>query len=98
MDVELRKAMPPEILWHGTSEKYVDSILNQGLISKSRLYVHLSKDYDTAFKVGTRHGKTIVFKVYAQKMIQSHYDFFLSKNGVWLTKHVPCEYIEKTAF
>ena len=68
VDVELKKASPPEILWHGTGEKYVESILGKGLIPKSRLYVHLSKDYDTAVKVGIRHGKPVVFKVYAGRM------------------------------
>ncbi|WP_081832836.1 RNA 2'-phosphotransferase [Oribacterium sp. P6A1] len=56
VDVELKNASPPEILWHGTGEKYVVSILAEGIISKSRLYVHMSKDYDTAVKVGRRHG------------------------------------------
>lgn len=36
VDVELEKKNPPEILWHGTGEKYVESIDEQGLIPKSR--------------------------------------------------------------
>lgn len=52
IDVELEAMEPPMELWHGTGEKYVDSIDRQGLIPKSRLYVHLSKDIDTAIKVG----------------------------------------------
>ena len=94
VDVELKKASPPEILWHGTGEKYVASILDQGLIPKSRLYVHLSKDYDTAVKVGSRHGKPVVFKIYAGRMAEGGYEFFMSENGVWLAKHIPKEFIE----
>ena len=94
VDVELKKASPPEMLWHGTGEKYVASILKGGLIPKSRLYVHLSKDYETAIKVGSRHGKPVVFKVYAGRMAEDGYEFFLSENGVWLSKNVPKEYIE----
>jgi len=94
VDVELKKVSPPEILWHGTGEKYVESILGKGLIPKSRLYVHLSKDYDTAVKVGSRHGKPVVFKVYSGRMTEDGYEFFLSENGVWLSKHVPKEYLE----
>ena len=94
VDVELKKTIPPEILWHGTGEKYVESILGKGLIPKSRLYVHLSKDYDTAVKVGSRHGKPVVFKVYAGRMAEEGYEFFMSENGVWLSKHVPKEYLE----
>jgi RNA:NAD 2'-phosphotransferase (TPT1/KptA family) len=51
VDVELEAVTPPEILYHGTGEKYVESIEAQGLIPKTRLYVHLSGDYETAFKV-----------------------------------------------
>ena len=48
VDVELEKKTPPEFLYHGTGEKFVSSIDKEGLLSKSRLYVHLSKDTDTA--------------------------------------------------
>ena len=60
MDVELEKQEPPKYLYHGTREKYRSSIDEQGLIPKSRLYVHLSTDIDTAIKVGSRHGKPVV--------------------------------------
>ena len=95
VDVELKKASPPEILYHGSAEKYEASIDVQGLIPKSRLYVHLSKDYDTAVAVGKRHGKPIVYKIMSKKMESDGYDFFLSENKVWLTKKVPLEYLEK---
>ena len=95
VDVELDEVEPPETLWHGTSEKYVASIDVQGLIPKSRLYVHLSKDSDTASKVGSRHGKPVLYIVKAGEMYKDGYKFFLSKNGVWLTKEVPVKYLEK---
>ena len=50
VDVELEKKTPSEFLYHGTGEKFVSSIDKEGLLSKSRLYVHLSKDTDTAVK------------------------------------------------
>ncbi len=93
VDVELKKTTPPACLWHGTGEKYVDSIKEQGLLAKSRLYVHLSSNYDTAVKVGSRHGKPFVFQVAAEKMCKDGYDFYLSVNGVWLTKPVPPQYL-----
>ena len=52
VDVELEEKEPPEYLYHGTGEKYVTSINEMGLIPKSRLYVHLSQDTETAAKVG----------------------------------------------
>ena len=95
VDVELEEMRPPEILWHGTGEKFTGSIDEQGLIPKSRLYVHLSKDEETAFKVGTRHGKPVLYIVKAKEMFKDGYKFYLSKNGVWLTKEVPVKYLEK---
>ena len=93
VDVELKEAEPPEQLFHGTGEKYVASIRKEGLIPKSRLYVHLSKDKETAEKVGARHGKPHIFFVHSGKMFRAGYKFYLSENGVWLTKSVPPEFL-----
>jgi putative RNA 2'-phosphotransferase len=93
VDVELEEKIPTEILWHGTGEKYVDSINLQGLIRKSRLYVHLSKDKETAQKVGSRHGRPVTYQVRAGRMYAGVYKFYQSVNGVWLTEHVPPEYL-----
>lgn len=95
VDVELEEKEPPEILWHGTGEKFVASIDEQGLIPKSRLYVHLSKDEETAVKVGTRHGKPVLYKVKAGDMFREGYKFYISVNGVWLTDAVPVKYLDK---
>lgn len=95
VDVELKEICPPEILYHGTGEKYVSSIDEQGLIPKSRLYVHLSKEEETAVNVGKRHGKPVVYKVHSGDMHRDGYVFYQSVNGVWLTKSVPVKYLEK---
>ena len=95
VDVELDEKEPPEVLYHGTGEKYVSSIDRQGLIPKSRLYVHLSRDEETAAKVGSRHGKPVIYKVKSGEMYRDGYKFFCSVNGVWLTKEVPVKYLSK---
>lgn len=95
VDVELDEMEPPAELWHGTGEKYVTSIDSRGLIPKSRLYVHLSKDEETAVKVGKRHGKQVLYIVESGEMYQDGFKFYLSKNGVWLTKEVPVKYLKK---
>ena len=97
VNVELEKKEPPKFLYHGTGEKYVEIIDKTGLLPKSRLYVHLSRDIDTAQNVGKRHGNPVIYKVHSKKMYDNGYDFFLSVNGVWLTKRVPVEYLEKIA-
>jgi len=95
VDVELPVVRPPEYLWHGTGQKYVESIDQQGLIPKSRLYVHLSGDMETARKVGARHGKPVLYLVASRQMEQDGFVFFRSVNGVWLTKAVPAGYLKK---
>ena len=95
VDVELERVVPPEYLYHGTGEKFVDSIDETGLIPKSRLYVHLSADQDTAVKVGKRHGKAVIYKVLAGRMSEDGYEFYKSVNNVWLTKEVPVKYLVK---
>lgn len=95
VDVELPVTQPPEYLYHGTGQKYVESIDKSGLIPKNRLYVHLSADTETAVKVGSRHGNPVLYRVKSGLMQNDGYTFFRSVNGVWLTKEVPVKYLEK---
>ena len=95
VDVELPVAQPPEILYHGTGEKYAASIDVQGLLPGNRLYVHLSGDTETAQKVGIRHGKPIIYRVLSGQMARDGFVFYRSVNGVWLTKNVPAVYLKK---
>ena len=95
VDVELEKKEPPSVLWHGTGQKYVASIDEQGLLPKSRLYVHLSSQYTTAVDVGARHGTPVVYRIDAKQMYEDGFEFLLSVNNVWLTKHVPVKYMHK---
>ena len=95
MDVELKECTPPAVLYHGTGEKYVASIDSQGLIPKSRLYVHMSADTDTARNVGSRHGKPVIYEIDCNSMVSYGYKFYLSENHVWLTKSVPACYLRK---
>jgi putative RNA 2'-phosphotransferase len=96
IDIELgyTNQKPPEILFHGTGERSVQSILEKGLEKQSRQHVHLSSDYETAIKVGQRHGKPFVFKVLAGQMYNDGFLFFISDNGVWLTEKVPAKYLK----
>ena len=94
VDVGLEVKQPPDILYHGTSSNYIYSIIKNGINSKSRMYVHLSKDIKTAISVGKRHGKPVVLEINAKRMYKDGIKFYLSKNNVWLTKYVPSKYIK----
>lgn len=93
VDLGLKEVKPPSILYHGTGEKYLESILKEGLKSKSRMYVHLSSDIDTAISVGKRHGEPIVLGIDAERMYKDEYKFYLSENGIFLAESVPVKYI-----
>lgn len=95
VDVELTLAEPPETLYHGTAQRFAASIEAQGLFPQNRLYVHLSPDPETAEKVGRRHGDPVIYLVAAGQMYRDGYRFYLSANGVWLTKVVPAPYLKR---
>lgn len=90
--------IPPEILYHGTGEKSVQSILETGLERRGRQHTHLSSDIETAIKVGQRHGKPFIFKVLAKQMYNDNFQFFISDNGVWLTDNVPTKYLKQNEY
>lgn len=94
VDVELEERKPPKVLYHGTTDRFLENIMRQGLQPMNRLYVHLSKDYETAVKVGRRHGTPVVLTVNAGIMSDKGIKFYLSENGVWLTKEVEAGFLE----
>lgn len=95
VNVELKEATPPNILYHGTATKSLDNIKRQGIKSMSRLYVHMSKDLETAIKVGTRHGRCVVLEINTKKMFDDGIKFYISENGVWLTKYIDWKYVKE---
>ena len=93
VDVELEKKIPPTFLYHGTIERNANSIATKGILKGSRLYVHLSTDIETAQKVASRRkGIPIIYKISALAMHEDGFNFYQSKNGVWLTDFVPPKY------
>jgi putative RNA 2'-phosphotransferase len=94
IDLQLKPAVPPDILYHGTSSGAVDSILKQGISKMSRHHVHLSLDIHTARKVGARHGTPAIFIVDSAAMHGDSYTFYCSENGVWLVDSVPQNYLK----
>ncbi len=93
VDVELKEETPPDILYHGTSSKFLESIYKQGILKGTRQHVHLSGDIETAKKVGARHGNPVVLFIDTKKMKEDGIKFFKSNNGVWLTEYINQKYI-----
>lgn len=93
VDLQLKPVQPPSMLFHGTVAKFLDTILREGLKKMDRHDVHLSKDAETASNVGQRRGKPIILVIDSAQMTADGFVFRLSDNGVWLTDHVPPQYI-----
>lgn len=93
VDLQLEPASPPAELYHGTTERNVAAIEREGLQPMRRHHVHLAADVATAYSVGKRHGKPVVFAVNAATMQQDGVIFFCSSNGVWLVDHVAPQYL-----
>jgi len=89
----LEKA-PPELLYHGTATRFLESIRKDGLLPGKRHHVHLSENAQTAAAVGQRYGKPIVLTVAASTMHRQGFKFFQAENGVWLTERVPAAFLK----
>jgi putative RNA 2'-phosphotransferase len=94
VDLQYEPQTPPELLYHGTPERFVESIRRAGLNKGERHHVHLSPDPQTATKVGQRRGRPVVLTIRTGDMHRAGHQFFLSANGVWLVEHVPGQFIE----
>lgn len=93
VDLQLEPQTPPTVLYHGTSEGAVASILRHGLQKQSRHHVHLAVSLEQAHQVGTRHGRPQVFQVDTAAMIQDNHTFYCTENHVWLVDSVPPQYL-----
>lgn len=94
VDLDLEAVQPPELLYHGTAARFIPAIKARGLLPGRRNHVHLSVVETTAARVGGRHGNPVVLKVQAGLMHAAGHRFYRSANGVWLTEHVPAQYVE----
>lgn len=97
VDLQLREAEPPDVLYHGTASRFLKAILASGLKAGARHHVHLSADPQTATQVGARHGFPAVLRVDAARMRADGIAFYQSDNGVWLTAAVKPKYLSQAS-
>ncbi|HKK47301.1 MAG TPA: RNA 2'-phosphotransferase [Balneolaceae bacterium] len=95
VDLQLHPEKPPEILYHGTAQQNLDSILENGIHSAGRNFVHLSATEKEAIHIGRRHGKPVILSVLAEKMHDAGHSFYRSDSeaGIWLVSFVPTEFV-----
>jgi putative RNA 2'-phosphotransferase len=95
VELALAPTSPPETLYHGTVERFLDAIMQEGLRRMARHHVHLSPDAETAQRVGARRGRAVILVVDASSMREAGHLFFVTANAVWLTEHVPPQFLRR---
>lgn len=98
VNLGLEPTTPPPVLYHGTAEKYIDSIVKEGLRPRKRNFVHLSETMDMAKQVGTRHGSPVVLSIDIEAMIRAGYKFYKAQNGIWLTGDIPPIFLKAVCY
>lgn len=98
VNLGLEPTTPPPVLYHGTAEKYIDSIMKEGLRPRKRNFVHLSETMDMAKQVGTRHGSPVVLSIDIEAMIRAGYKFYKAQNGIWLTEDILPKFLKVVCY
>lgn len=94
VEIGFEEKIPPDILYHGTAERNIESILEKGLQKMQRHHVHLSADRETARNVGIRYGKPVIFKIDTVSMLGENFKFYVSANEVWLVDEVQPKFLK----
>lgn len=94
VELALKPVKPPSVLYHGTTLENWSQIANSGLQRMERAHVHLSQEIDTAITVAKRRkGPHVLLAVDSSTMFSQGHHFFLADNGVWLSEHVPPQFL-----
>lgn len=93
VDLGYEPATPPDVLFHGTAKRNLDSVREKGLLKMNRHHVHLSTSKETMLAVAQRHGKPIILEVDAKRMHADGHVFYVTDNSVWLVDTVGPGYL-----
>ena len=93
VDLGYEPSVPPDVLYHGTAARNLDSVFENGLLKMNRHHVHLSTSKETMLAVAQRHGKPVILEVDAKRMHADGFEFFVTENEVWLVDRVPSQYL-----
>jgi len=94
VDLQYEPQTPPDLLYHGTATRFLDSIRKEGLKRMERHHVHLSAETKVTMQVGARHGRPVLLTIRAGEMTRAGHVFFRSANVVWLVDQVPVQFID----
>jgi len=85
--IDREPAIPPDVLYHGTNRRFLESIQREGITAQRRQMVHLSTTREQALKIAGRKGKNSVLLIIdAKRLAGKGVEFFEGNDNVWLTK------------
>ncbi len=88
-------SIPPDIFYHGTVKRFLDSIMKDDLLPMKRQYVHLSVDTDMATLVGKRRDSNpVILEIDAKAAAKDGIKFYIGNDKVWLCDKMPAKYIK----
>lgn len=94
IELEYRESSPPEILYHGTADKNIERIKEEGLKTMTRQFVHLSANTQLATEVAKRHGKPYIISIPTKPLLNDGWIFYNTSENVWLVADIPSTYLE----
>ncbi|MFB6152774.1 MAG: RNA 2'-phosphotransferase [Halodesulfurarchaeum sp.] len=84
----------PDTLFHGTAQRHLDSIEDEGLVPMDRQAVHLSGTVEEARAVGERHAEDpVVLAIDARGLEENGFDVTKRGSGVYTVSRVPPEHL-----
>ncbi|MCS7463866.1 RNA 2'-phosphotransferase [Paenibacillus doosanensis] len=89
--VQYEPGTPPLILYHGTNERALPSIMEEGIRPMGRKYVHLSEGTQFAAMAGSRRGELVILQVRTREAAVAGVEFYYAGNEVWLAERIPAD-------
>jgi putative RNA 2'-phosphotransferase len=87
---------PPTYLYHGTTDKAIERISDEGLKPMRRQFVHFATNVDEAVRVGERRQNSPrIIRIDARKAFNNGVDFYKGNDNIWLSDQIPPKYLEE---
>jgi putative RNA 2'-phosphotransferase len=94
-EVSYTPAVPPEIIYHGTTRSALPVIRKEGLKAMKRQYVHFTINTKRAIKVAGRHGdKPIILPIRAGDAHRAGVVFYHPEEEHYLCEELPSKFID----
>ena len=96
VEIHLPEDESVKVLYHGTTAESASEILEKGLRSMRRRWVHLSTTRDIAREVGKRRTRNpVILVIDAEKARRDGIRFYNATDRVYLSRRIPSKYIKK---